>query len=579
MKTIIFARSANDCDARGVLVNLLERDDKSAVSEVLAGAGTLWFQEFSAWLGELNRRNAGLLWWARTSTAKNLLSSPLGERFIQVQAVCEVLKGAQAGVYNVLGATPGQMEAISLLLSDRGFRFSGKAWERRFWTQTIRSVAALLRQFVQSGRVLAGFWRYRVPHHGKSPALCLFTYLDAPRPTGADRYFGSLPQILFGPQDTSSLYLAYVYRPYRSRLREVAKANESIPYVALFSSLHATDRLWALTNAIRQWWRNLRRPASVERTAYEPLLREAFIHDLAAGGYLHHLLVYRAMRRFFTDHMPRALIYPFENKAIEKMVLLAAADAPKPPRTVGYQHTAITPRHASALFFTPGEAQCTPLPDKIITCGKLTRELLESRGNYPRDIFTTGCALRQVWGRRLPRPEGGRVQVLLALSSSQQELTRATAFFRGVKQRMPQLELGIRPHPTFPLSMLPPDLARWVADHARDFSGTSLADNLRWCSVTAYISSTVALEALMFGRPIVGVTVGEFVSTDPVIGEAPFHWVAHDEPQMIEALAAIRDMPDDRYEIESAAAAAYVNDYLAPLDAQSQARFQAALEG
>ena len=581
MKTIVFSYSLAKCDLPARYIDLSGKENhkdfgvgnigkKVELSSILTESGRKWFDEFSSWLSKLNRHNADLFWWAHTSTAKNLLSSPLGERFIQIHAICEIVKKEDASTLSVVGATPGQMEAIASLLSPSEFRFTGKAWHWRRWNRSVNNVNALVRQLIQCTRAFGGFCRYQRPNAAQYPDLCLFTYLDNVHRAGIDNYFGELPQILYGDKKASaSLYLAYVYTPYRKRLQQLLKVEEhdSVPYVALFGLLHNSDFHWALLNSLREWWRHscFTDPTYRDIDEYTSLLHEIFIHDLAVGEYLHNLLVYKAIRRFLKDYTPKVLIYPFENKSIEKMILLGISDASNKPKTIGYQHTSITPRHSTFLF-KPGEAGHTPLPDKIITVGKVTRNYLEILGNYPPGIFVTGCAFRQVWGDKLPRQRAANMRVLVALSSSKKELVQSVVFFKRVMQHWPDLELGIRPHINFPLSLLPKDLATWVDENNFDLSNTLLQDNLAWCSITAYVSSTIALETLARGKPIVNFSIENVISSDPVISEAPFHWHVNNELEMVDILTRVHDISENEYQDISDRAITYARDYLAPVD-------------
>lgn len=581
MKTIVFAHSRSDCMASGKLVDFANTDTWEEGSGAEGGAavdlasvfgrsGKEWLNQLGSWIGGVNQVNSDLYWWAHASTAKNFLSSPLGDRFVQVKAICELAETTGDSTLSIIGATPGQMETLRALLPPSKFRFVGSAWRKKERRKTLSKLKSLVMLVYRASDVLLGFIGYRRPRIEKSPDVCLFTYLDGVRRAGVDNYFGTLPRLLReSKREASLLYLAYVYRPYRRRIRQITDEHDPTPYVALFGLLRTHDHLWALFAAVRVWWRDSRGDYEFRYNGFEafaPLLRETFVDDLA-GVYLFNLLIYRATRRFFETWSPRVVVYPFENKPLEKMILQGIKDSRQKPKIVGYQHTSITPRHIT-LLFAPGEAAHTPLPEKIVTVGKVTKAYLEAEGNYPPGIFVAGGALRQIWGSPLPRNGGGDsgIRVLLALSSSKNELVRSVAYFRRVVERLPTVELGVRPHPNFPLTLLPTDLAEWVAKHALDLSGTLLNDNLEWSSVTAYVSSTVALEALMRGKPIVNFAIGDVVSPDPVLGQAPFHWCINDESEMVRTLGNLKAMRDEDYRRGSADAVAYVRDYLAPVD-------------
>ncbi|MES2413921.1 MAG: hypothetical protein V4614_08980 [Pseudomonadota bacterium] len=591
MKTIIFSKVSIDRGLGNTCIDLSSHRalgksrQETSISSVLLAAleqsGGQWFQQFSTWMGELNRDNGDLHWWAHSSTAKNMLSSQLGERYIQVCAVCQIARQTETSTLSVVGASQGQMEAIKSLLGTKNFHFSGTAWKWRQLTRFIGALSALARQFLQAARVVMAFRPYRSLHIPHAPDLCLFTYVDGIVRGSIDSYFGTLPHLLYGDKKaTSAIYLAYVYQPFSRRTRELSNSqkNPDTPsYAVLFRMLRVSDFLWALGAALREWRINPKfKVKNNQHADYIWLLREAFMDDLAVGGYQHHLLVYRAIIRFVNAFRPQTLVYPFENKSIEKMIVLGVTRTIERPRLVGYQHTSITPRHASFLF-EPGEAERTPLPEKIVTTGKITKSYLEEIGNYPIGIFIEGFSLRQQWGEPLPRRPPPVKRMLLALSSSRAELIQSIEFCRRVVQGMPELELGIRPHINFPLSVLPPKLLDWVKQNAHDFSETSLQENLEWCTVTAYVSSTVALETMMRGKPVINFSIGDVVPPDPVIGAIPFHWNVRTDSEMIATLMQLHELDEATYTTASAAAVAYVRDYLSPLDHASLDRFSQAL--
>jgi surface carbohydrate biosynthesis protein (TIGR04326 family) len=296
------------------------------------------------------------------------------------------------------------------------------------------------------------------------------------------------------------------------------------------------------------------------------LLAEAFRWDVAKGGYFYNLLVYKAMRRFAQQQAPKRLLYPFENKAIEKLLLFGVREACPTCRTIGYQHTSITPRHTT-FQFAPNEAQATPLPDLVVTAGDVTRRHLEKTGNFPRDMIATGCALRQRYSQSIithDTADAEPIRILLALSSSKFELVKAIEFMRSVKSLSAQLEIGVRPHPEFPMSLLPEHLRTWVSAQAMDFSSSSLASNIEWCTAAAYVSSTVALEALMQGKPVINLDLGEIVAPDPALDPPPL-WRRVSTPQgFLTALDSLRTASPQEKLSDRNVTTRYVQSYFRP---------------
>ena len=101
--------------------------------------------------------------------------------------------------------------------------------------------------------------------------------------------------------------------------------------------------------------------------------------------------VFRASKRLKNLPELETIIYPFENKPLEKLINIGLGDKIK---TVGYQHSSLTPRHFS-LIMNDDELKITPLPHKLITLGDITKQWLIKKCNFPSNKVIKGVALRQ----------------------------------------------------------------------------------------------------------------------------------------------------------------------------------------
>lgn len=532
---------------------------------------------FSEWGSRLNAQHAGLRWWSYSSTARNLLSSAFGLRVIEALAICNL---ARSGTYRhlyIAGATHGQMRSIQRLLAPE-FQVRLPANSRLVAGEFFAVATTMFRTLIQAARIALAFPLAGRRYLRNKPAIdtLLFTYLDGDFDPDWDRYFGDLPKVL-GSRGGRMAYIAYVYTPYAARLHALGKGS-AVPYYPLYRFLTAGDLLTGSWNAMTA---AIRRPSTSGdsdpvSSAMQDILRETFLEDVSTRGYLHNLLVHAAALRMARNLRPQNLIYPYENKSLEKALLLAVREASPGTKIVGYQHTSITPRHIG-LRFSREEARNTPLPDRIVTVGEITRKYLEEHGNYPKQMLVAGCALRQVRDKPLAlrAPTKDRPRVLLALSSSIGELVSAVEFMRQVKSRLPGMEIGVRPHLNFPLQKLPADSLAWVRKQAIDLSGTRLRDNLEWADMTAYVSSTVALESLMLGRPVLHLDIDPG-NPDPLLGNPRFRWAVRDPDGFLAAVASLSGLDSESLIRERDAALAYVSDYLAPRSPEALSGFVAA---
>ncbi|WIM05131.1 MAG: hypothetical protein OHM77_10550 [Candidatus Nitricoxidivorans perseverans] len=553
--------------AEGFVLDLRESADQ--LDLVYSRNEARWKTFFIDWLGGLNRRNAGVGWWAHVSAVKNFLSSPLGNRVFQLLALREVVETQGVERLFVLGAHPAQIRATERWAESSGISVRA-TWRARLpWALPRLTGLRILVQFVRAVRHF-GFRRPMPVQAAHPPDLCIFTYVDASLREGSDAFFGTLPERLreIAP-GISTMFIAHVQAPLAATLPKLRQMRWQ-PYLPLFDMLSWRDFAWALVRSLSEALR-MRSLRTGDEGWLRPLLLDALRWDMGPGAYFNNLLIYRAARRMAARLRPACFLYPYENKSLEKLLILGLREGFPEIRIVGYQHSSITPRHAT-LLFAEGEAGATPLPDRIVTAGEVTKDFLERHGRYPEGILVAGCALRQTWGEPFARRASGdgRIRVLLALSSSIAELVRGVRFMMAVSACLPELELGIRPHPEFPLDRLPAGEREWVRSHAKELGGTPLADNLQWCDVVAYASSTVAIEALMRGRPVVHFPAGDIVGADPLIGDAPaFRSKAASAEEFAAACRRWMEMDDGSFHAFAVEGVEYVASYLKAPDEHS----------
>ena len=65
------------------------------------------------------------------------------------------------------------------------------------------------------------------------------------------------------------------------------------------------------------------------------------------------------------------------------------------PKTkiIGYQHN-VVPQSAAGMFIGRNENKIKPLPNKILTVGPETRDIICGYGHYAGNLVEAGCALR-----------------------------------------------------------------------------------------------------------------------------------------------------------------------------------------
>jgi len=384
-------------------------------------------------------------------------------------------------------------------------------------------------------RTLARVMLLRAP--ARSPEVLLFTLAGGAGAAERDAYFGALADRL-GAGRAFTVYLA-------------AGGGLWLPMDERRAPLEAFARAGDAFAAWRDGSRARLEPAPGD-AEYGGLAAELAEAEQRSGEAFMHAFMRRAFARMFGALRPRVVVYPFENRAWEKS-LLAAARAAGVARTVGFQHSSITPRH---LGFEMAEGSAAPIPDCVVSVGGVTADWLRRAAPPLASRIIVGASLRRGTAPiALPAAHG----LLVAISSSRDE---ALALIRTVHEAAPAagLPIVIRSHPTIRADDL---FARfdWPAN-VRLSRGATLEQDLAAATMVAYSSSTVALEGMLHGRLPLFIDIGDVPAGDPLVGDCPGKRAVDSGAALAAAMEGIGSMPEDEIEAQRAAAKAYAEAYL-----------------
>jgi hypothetical protein len=234
-----------------------------------------------------------------------------------------------------------------------------------------------------------------------------------------------------------------------------------------------------------------------------------------SSGYLDNLILYRAFKRLSKEKRINRLIYPFENKSFEKLMLL---ETKRKIKTIGYQHSSITPRHFS-LCMTKEERKINPLPDIIVTIGEVTKKWLVQKGNIPKEKIRTGVYLRGVNKIKTKKSfSDKKVNLLFTFSSSYSEIIKTVDFLRSGFQNLNSYKITFRFHPDFAFKQLNRDYKKWINRNIDSISKISLIDELKCCDVLVYTSSSISIEAISSKIPVIYLDI-DIYNSDPLLNK------------------------------------------------------------
>ena len=188
-----------------------------------------------------------------------------------------------------------------------------------------------------------------------------------------------------------------------------------------------------------------------------------------------------------------------------------------------------------------------------MTVGMKTKKILERYSSFPKDQIVAGCALRFESLQNLSllkfRKESKQNFVLLvAFGGSEDEVPllnyalRQAVLIKGVVFRM-------RTHPSFSWNQLL-SLSSWdkvLPINVQNSTYSEVLEDLKSCDAILYWGTTVSLEALMLGKPIIHFDRGDLMNYDPLFEFSDFKWQVQRKDSLKKIIQEIEALPETKY--------------------------------
>ena len=516
------------------------------------------------------------LWWATDVSSKNRFTSPLPgllQEFLVIWTMVRDARGQEVVIYN-----PSRCLVSSLT----------KAFQRQGWRcrtlgglgEGFFTIKAKARCVVRrAGGLVYHGWRLALRawlarwylnkhvHRWRKDAAVFYGIKSFfyPRVLSSgvykDPFFGDLPDFLAG-KGRAVFVLTDIQGPYRTSLQRIREAEVPLAPVEFF--LNISDLLRAVG------WITAFRPRVPEGVRFfdqdiTEVLRGALTGFGSAGVALYQVIHYFTTREFLRQVPLNAFLLTYENNPWERMCVAAVREQGKGIPILGYQH-AVIPQAAANMFLTRQEWAGMPRPDKILTTGEEPRRILLRYSEIDATCVRPACALRYAYLQGLspsPRPTGRRV--LLALEGIPAVSEMVSYVLRQLNDQ--PYEITIRPHPVLPVTQLK---SRMTVDETawkrvRISGEISVKEDIQKADVVIYWGTTVALEALSLGRPVIHFDNGSILSYDPLFACRDLKWTVGRQDDLVAVLEEIIQMPPEDYARAADRARAYLKTYFHPV--------------
>jgi len=535
---------------------------------------TSFIQDYTAFIASLNISNqANFLWWATDISSKNRYVCPLPDL---IQELCEIDKAFQqcsGKSLLIIAPSMGIYGALRKLSAKYKRELSWPGVDSKVLQETFMGgFKSLRRLFLNAGRFYARslwarifLWQYarRVLLKNKEYyVIKTFSYPSSWDSNGeySDSFFGRLPRFL--SKDKNVLILSYHWQGYREFIKSIFREKTLIILPVEFF-IKGTDVLKAIFRIL-----TFRVKIDKEISFRGMDISEIVCYELARtnnGVQIFQLLHYDAMCQMFKKIGVGTFLFTFENNPWERMCILACRDQSPSTKVVGCQHS-VVPQAALNMFVHPLEKSIVPLPSLIVTTGEIPQQILQYYGDYSQASVKNACALRYEYlseTKHVTRPIS-RGNILLVLDGVEQT-------WQMLKFVLEQLgghnhyKLRIRCHPALPWSLIVNKFRFGISQYANiDVSKDALKEDLAWSDMIIYWQTTVVLEAMNFGKPVINFKTKDILSYDPLFQSEALKWTVTEKHSLVDVIAEIENMDEFSYQTQRAEALIYINRYFYP---------------
>ncbi len=490
------------------------------IADDLQDTAQRYRQDYIDYVGQLSSQYTSLFWWLSSFSEKNPFISHSFLYFCYCKVAYETVR-RETGDVIVVGESRAVLQSLSVNLQQLT-EVCPKIidpWGSRFYELINTSIQGTLKkcwflmntcQKIAIARIYSLLrWNNNEMMSPQGDQVIIHSWADHRSfhdpARYSDSYFGDLQEII---QKTfpDTFYLIKVL-PTFSYLKAIRHLLNFDDRIILFEECL---RFWDPLRAIVTVRSNFPQPTSVpvlDGLDITYIIQEQFSRDRKNPRIEESYLYYLAARRLCARFSLHSFVYTFENHIWEKMYC-AGIRAISPNTTlIGYQHSTILPMEL-CYSRSLAEKSIMPIPDKILVVGKIAKETLVRSGFDPTTLTVVGAYryqhlslhTDQVKNKKCATTRNSPYHVLVATSADLDESLEVLEKSIQAFGDMPECNVTIKCHPTVKFDMLYKYLSKIPSNFS--ISEKSLEDLLPQADLMLYASSSVAVEALAVGLPV-----------------------------------------------------------------------------
>lgn len=337
---------------------------------------------------------------------------------------------------------------------------------------------------------------------------------------------------------------------------EKIKQEKNKKAVFLLSFLAAGDLIKIICISLRlffslHFYKNKMPPIFVNGYCSK-IFTKIFYRQIIWGSFpIYELAAYFSMKRLLKKSQARNFIYPYEEKGLERAILLACQKFSQHTRTVGFAHAVYNPGFLY-LRMRLNPLANPPKPDVFATAGPALGEWFSAWAKInPQKIKTIGSPRHQAFYLEEKKiKERKQLLKVLILTGHGHEMIVFANWVEEYPNLFDQCQLLIRPYPF-----------DWKSDQKKglerikkvissiQIESKPLLEQFKWADVVIYSSTSAGIEAMLNSRIAIYVDLHDKFILNPIEGKGDalkiFRCLNCEELKHV--LTQIRKMSNEEY--------------------------------
>lgn len=521
-------------------------------------------------IGKMGLKYNSPYWWVTHTAAKNQFGSPFFSNLYIFWSIINKLEDLRKDllIVNPPEAIIGSLKEYSRANSINLFIYHGNSNKPiSVLKHALTSLASKIyfifkitkRKYI-ADKYLKNKFNRCVNHKKDYYVLRSWFYPRSIQPVYRDSFFGILPDYLI-KQNKNLLIVAGIWEDYDATTKKIAE-NEGyfiIPHEFFIKYADPIRVVFDIcSNKIR-----IREKIVFAGIDISGILKAALDMEFNEKQILDSYVHCYYMKRLLGTIKVHTFTTTYENYPWEKMCFFSIKKYSPKTRIIGYQHSRLSPADLT-MYLSEYEKNIIPIPDKINTTGIITKNFLEEYGNYDKTMVKECCALRSSDILEQPVQRKRTGNILLVLGGLPSRAVDTVNFAYKALKDIGKYNIILRCHPALSLERFRKKLNFDITLWGNLFlsNRNDVKADLQEADMVIYDASTISLEAISMGIPIIHIALKDIISFDPVINCTHLKWIVNEEKDLADAIENIYHLGDDEYIKEQTKAREYVENYL-----------------